>query len=71
MKLNKYTIGFLGITALAIITEVIFAFDANPNTKPWTVLITENIPSWITFTFFTGLFVWLVFHFKKWYSKRK
>lgn len=66
---NKWTLGFLGVTGLAIAMEIFAAFDGNADTQPWTILITQNIPSWITYTFFSGLFIWLIFHFKKWYRK--
>lgn len=67
---TKWTISFLSVTALAIIMELFSAFDNNPDTQPWTVLIVENIP-WFVGLPAIGLFAaWLVAHFRKYYQDK-
>jgi hypothetical protein len=69
-KKSKWTIAFLGVTALAIIMELISAFDKNPDTTPWTMLIVDNIP-WFVALPAIGLFAtWLVSHFLKYYKEK-
>lgn len=70
-KRTKWTIGFLGVTALALIMELFAAFDGDPDTQPWTYLIVRNVPAWVTFPVITGIFIWLIFHFRKFYRLRK
>lgn len=65
------SIAFLALTAAAITWEVVAAFDGNPDTWPWTQLITTYVPWWVTYPVLVGLFVWLVFHFYGWYRKRR
>lgn len=67
---TKWRIGFLGVTVLAIAMELYASFDGNPETEPWTWLIIGYIPSWVTFSAITGLFIWLIVHFARRYKKK-
>ena len=65
---TKWTLGFLGVTAVAFVLELIASFDRSPNTQSWTLLITRNIPAVITFPVLGVIIVWLILHFKKYYK---
>ena len=65
------TTGFLTVTAAAIGLEVLFAFDNNPDTLPWTALIADNVPAPITFAVIALLVAWLPGHFVEAYTSRK
>ena len=65
---TKWTIGFLSVTALAIVMEVIAATDSNPDTVPWTTLIVDHVPYEFTFLVIGGMSVWLMIHFLRWYG---
>lgn len=70
-KATKWKIIFLGITLLAIVLEVWAAFDNSEETIPWTKLIVSSVPVWITMPLIVLIFVWLFFHFRKFYKKEK
>lgn len=55
--------GFLGLTALVVVLELIAAFDKSEQTRPWTVEIVEHIPMEITFAAIGALILWLPIHF--------
>ncbi|MDD4110480.1 MAG: hypothetical protein PHS54_02885 [Clostridia bacterium] len=65
---TKWTLGFLGVTAVAFILELIASFDKSSDTQSWTLLITRNIPAVITFPVLGVIIFWLIFHFKKYYK---
>lgn len=64
------SIAFLIITAAAVAWELVASFDGNPDTWPWTQLITTYVPWWVTFPAILVLVVWLPIHFWRWYRKR-
>lgn len=67
-----WTIGFLGITAVAIALEVFASFDGSPDTVPWTDYIVRYIPGEIAALLIGGLALWLVVHFGlRYYRKHK
>lgn len=68
---TKWTIGFLGVTAIAILMELIAAFDNSENTIPWTSYIVDNIPAFIGFPLIALFAAWLVRHFYSYYYPKK
>ena len=62
---------FLGITGIAIVMELIAAFDKNEDTIPWTLLIVENIPPIIGLPIIFSFVIWLIIHFFNAYKKNK
>lgn len=67
-----WRIGFLSVTALAVIMELFASFDGNPNTEPWTQLIVKYIPGELAFAGIGALVLWLPVHFGiRYYRKRK
>lgn len=65
---KKWTIGFLGVTGLAIIAEFYAVLDGNSETQPWTHYIVTYIPSWVALPFIGVFCFWLVNHFMKYYG---
>jgi uncharacterized protein (DUF779 family) len=61
------SIAFLGVTAVAVTTEVVFAFDGSDDTWPWTDLIVNYVPGEITMFALFGLGGWLLVHFGRRY----
>jgi len=62
---------FISSIIVAIILEVIFAFDGSPDTEPLTQLIIEHVNKYVFYTLITGFFVWLIYHFRYWYRKQE
>jgi len=62
--------GFLGVTFLAILMELIAAFDPTMETIPWTDLIVEYVPMEIAAVAFGALAIWLPVHFGRRYYMR-
>lgn len=60
------SIGFLGVTALAVILELVFAFDNSPDTRPWTDFLTD-LPWWIWAPASLTLSIWLPLHLWKYW----
>lgn len=60
---NRWRVAFLGVTALAIVLELVASFDGNPNTDPWTDLIVAYVPGEVTAVVLGGLCLWLLVHF--------
>lgn len=65
-----WTVGFLGVTALAVGAELVAALDHNPDTVPWTDLIAQYVPQPVTFAAIAILCAWLPAHFAHAYRKR-
>lgn len=70
-KGKGFTAGFLGVTVLAIITELIFAFDGNTDTHPWTDLIVEYVPWELGLAAFGALLLWVPIHFYVRYRRKQ
>lgn len=69
-KRNGWRIGFLAVTALAIVMELVAAFDSSPETDPWTDLIVAYIPGEVAAVAFGALACWLPVHFYIRYRRR-
>jgi hypothetical protein len=54
---------FLGVTAVALITECWFAWDGDPETDPWTDLIGDYVPWQAALAVFGALLLWVPAHF--------
>jgi hypothetical protein len=67
---GKWSLLFLGTTALAIVMELFAAFDGNEETRTWTRHIVEYVPGEVTALVIGGLSVWLGVHFGVRYWKR-
>lgn len=61
---------FLPLTAVAVIGELVAAFDTTDVTAPWTDYITTYLPPWLTFGLVGVLTVWLPIHFWLEYKRR-
>ncbi len=59
---------FLAVTALAVMTELVFALDGDPGTVPWTSYLIR-LPWWVLMPASVGFSGWLVWHL--WDAKRK
>lgn len=70
-KAAVWTAGFLGVTATAVVMELVAALDHDPDTVPWTILITNWIPAPITAAAIGILLAWLPGHFASSYLSRK
>lgn len=70
---NLWRAGFLGVTVLAVVLELVAAFDGSDATDPWTDLIVTYIPWEITAVLIGGLAFWLPLHFgvRYWRRRRK
>jgi len=60
---RAWIVVFLGLTAGALGMELWAGLDNNPNTVPWTELITHYIPAPITYAAIAILIAWLPAHF--------
>lgn len=71
MKRSWWIVGFLTATGLAIIAELVAAFDGSANTTPWTELIVTYLPwpVWLGLSLF--LAAWLPAHLVLAYRRRK
>lgn len=65
---TKWTIGFLGVTGLAIAMELYAALFYSQDRPPWTTLIIDHIPFEVFCLIWGGLAVWITIHFLKWYG---
>lgn len=70
MSRNLWRVGFLVLTAVVIAAELWASFDGDPNTDPWTDLITRYIPWEITAALLGALFLWLPLHLAIRYWRR-
>lgn len=64
------SVGFLGVTGTALIWELVASFDDDPETWPWTDLITEYVPGEVTVAVIGALMAWVPVHFAKRYKRR-
>lgn len=67
---GPWIIGFLSLTALAIIAECFAAFDSSTDTVPWTDLIVEYVPGEIFAVVLGALMLWVPVHFGIRYYKK-
>lgn len=65
-----WAVSFLAVTVLAAGMEVYASADGDPDTQPWTDLITSNIPAAVTFAAIGVLVGWLRPHFEHAYAKK-
>lgn len=66
-----FTVGFLAVTTLAIVLELLAAFDGDPDTTPWTHLLVDHVPAPVTFAAILVLIVWTPWHFWHAYRQRR
>lgn len=66
-----FTATFLIITGLALVTEVLFAFDGNSDTHPWTDLIVSYVPWELATAVFGALLLWVPIHFYVRYKRKR
>lgn len=57
------------LPSIAILFELFAVHDGNPDTEPWTWLITQYIPADLFYLVFGGLVFWAFAHFIKHYKK--
>lgn len=62
---------FLAVTTLAVGAELVAGLDHDPDTVPWTELVTRYIPWPVTAVAITVLVVWLPVHFWHAYRQRR
>jgi hypothetical protein len=67
---NLWRTGFLLVTLGALIMECTAAWDGNPNTDPWTDLITTYVPWQVALAAFGALVLWVPTHFIVAYRRR-
>jgi heme/copper-type cytochrome/quinol oxidase subunit 2 len=67
---NLWRTGFLIVTLGALVMECAAAWDGNPNTDPWTDLITTYIPWQVAVAVFGALVLWVPVHFITAYRRR-
>lgn len=61
---QSWTIGFLGVTFLALLGEFVAGFSPkNGTTIPWTDYIITYVPPQVTFPVILFLMIWVPFHF--------
>lgn len=60
---NGWRTGFLAVTALALVAELVASFDSSANTDPWTDLIVAYVPMEVTLAAIGALGLWLPAHF--------
>jgi peptidoglycan/LPS O-acetylase OafA/YrhL len=65
-----WTAGFLTVTGLAIVMELIASFDGSPDTDAWTDLIVAWVPAEVATVLLGALIGWLPVHFAIRYWRR-
>ena len=68
---QRWRAGFLAVTALAIVMELVAALDGRADTDPWTDLIVTYVPAEAAAALFGALLVWLPIHFGLRYARRR
>lgn len=63
----RYEWGYLVAFLLGVLWELYAIFDGNADTWPLTVWIITYVPQWVFWPILVAVFVWLVYHFKKYY----
>jgi hypothetical protein len=66
-----WSIVFLILTAMPIGMELVAGLDSNPNTVPWTDLITRYVPWPIALGAYIALAAWLPLHFWAHYRRKR
>jgi hypothetical protein len=61
---------FLLITGLAVGWELVASFDGSTDTEPWTQLLVDHVPAWVTFAAVGVLLLWLPGHFYVRYRRK-
>ncbi len=62
---------FLIITGLAVGWELVASFDTSSNTEPWTDLLVDHVPAWVTYSAIGVLILWLPIHFYRRYKAKE
>ena len=57
------SVGFLGVTALALGWECFSSWDGDDSTVPWTDLIVTYVPGEMVLAVLGALIAWLPYHF--------
>lgn len=57
------SVAFLGVTATALVIELVASFDGSDSTVPWTDLLVEYVPGEVTVAAIGALCLWLPVHF--------
>lgn len=52
---------FLSVTTIAVITELVYAFDGDKSTRPWTDYLIR-LPWWVLVPVAVGFGAWLPLH---------
>lgn len=58
---TAFRAGFLGVTAVAVVLELVAAFDGDGATEPWTEHLIR-LPWWVLVPLSVGFGVWLPWH---------
>jgi hypothetical protein len=69
-KKVAWRVGFLGVTLLAVVMELVAAWDNSGDTEPWTHLIGQYVPAPFTIAVILYGSWWLYDHFTHEYKKR-
>jgi hypothetical protein len=65
-----WTVVFLALTAAPITMELVAGLDTDPNTVPWTQLITRYVPWELALALYAALAAWLPIHFYVRYRRK-
>lgn len=69
-KRVAWRVGFLGVTAAAIVMECWASWDASPDTDPWTDLVVAFVPDEVGLAVLGALVCWVPVHFVRRYRRR-
>ncbi len=68
---GRWVGGFLGVTAVALVAELVASFDGSGDTVPWTDLIVQYVPGEVTAAAIGALVCWLPIHFGLRYWRKR
>jgi hypothetical protein len=68
---GRWVAGFLGVTGVALVLELVASFDSSPDTVPWTDLIVRHVPHEVTAAVLGALICWLPVHFALRYWRKR
>lgn len=71
MTRTQWRLMFGGVTAVAVLAELVASFDGNPRTEPWTEWIVTYVPWEVTAAAVGALTLWLPVHFGWRYWRRR